>query len=363
MSVALANTGAMKLCCVHKSNSSVALTDVISDETRRRAKEAFLANRRFEGCVACWDAEQAGHSSIRHQLNEVARTIRPDFLRSPTDEIAYFDLALGNTCNQKCRMCGPWDSSAWVAELKTLGEVHHNTSRVADIPSIIDAMKHTSGPLWIEVKGGEPFVMPEVTLLFDLLERERLAERVVKMRFMTNGSLYPKHLLPALKRFQSVSIRLSIDAVGDLYRYVRGSKLSFVEVAENIARLRAELPNAYFSIANTVTIQNVFGQADLARWARATDMSLSAKMLYRPSWLDLRYLPADVASTAVTALESYDGPNRAGLLARLGACSEAGRIESEMRQFVENTRRIDRSRGESCLDFIPQLKAVFDRYG
>jgi len=81
-----------------------------------------------ETCSKCFIEEAAGHYSKRIWETEYwAKRIDINDLVSQTKEdgsvppkIYYIDLRMGTTCNLKCIMCSPHDSSAWVSDWKKL---------------------------------------------------------------------------------------------------------------------------------------------------------------------------------------------------------------------------------------------------
>lgn len=181
-------------------------------------------------CLECKLGEEQNGRSLRTFANQSLKNV---------EGIVYWDLKINNTCNLACRMCDAWSSSTWEKisrENPDLDEIYHkkrNDRWHRDIDRVL--------PLLIDAKivkftGGEPFLIPQVKRVIDyLIETE--TSYVIDLSFTTNGTQDIESWLPKLKKFKSVDLVFSVDAVGKRFEYIR-SGAKWDQVSENIKNIK-----------------------------------------------------------------------------------------------------------------------------
>jgi len=178
-------------------------------------------------------------------------------------------------CDARCEMCNNWKRGDRKADM-TLDQVDR-------------AMNH---PFWgavehLNISGGEPTTrndLPELTeLLIGRLPRTR------KVGINTTG-LTPHRAIPQLTRIVEfcaardlpVSIRVSLDGIGEIHDQVRQVKRGFDKAGETITAMEAlarKHDNFQFGIAATIFTTNMEDARNILTWSRARNLDIVFNML------------------------------------------------------------------------------------
>jgi len=368
--------GSHSLCCV---NNKIKYDGNHADWSRspemRQVKRRMLAGKPVKGCEKCYAHEAAGSHSLRMLYN--ARTTEYLQLRRLRDprysEISWFDTSISNKCNQKCRICGPYNSTAWYKDAAALADIRWAHPKLPDqaypvdrgdtVSRIIDLMSASTAPLIVEMKGGEPLYMSENRQLLKSMIDMGLNERTQELRIITNGTQHDAELLDLLNQFPNLNIALSIDATGKLHEYVRGSNLSWEQCRKRWSVI-AGLPNLKtLRISNTVYAYNIFNLGDLKHWVCSEfgqSVQTSDAMLHEPQYLHAKILPLRLRELACSTLPP-DSTLRSVL--NSDATQEdfgsdqplEEKLEWLRLKFKQYTRRMDRLRNEDLSGLVPEL--------
>ncbi len=154
-------------------------------------------------------------------------------------------FSVTNKCNSKCKTCNIWKKPDRSSEELNLEE--------------IETIFRSIGKLYfLNMSGGEPF------LRNDLLDIIRLSERYLYPNLVhipSNGLLTDlieqrvKEILETISSKTFLTIKLSLDGVGELHDEIRGVKNNFLKVTETYSRLsnlRQKYPNFHLGF-NTIT--------------------------------------------------------------------------------------------------------------
>jgi len=178
-------------------------------------------------------------------------------------------------CDARCEMCHNWKHGDRKSDM-TLDELDR-------------VMSH---PFWgavenLNISGGEPTTrndLPEMVELFD-----RRLPRLRKLGINTTG-LTPHRAIPMLTRIVEfcaandvlVSLRVSLDGVGDIHDEVRHVKNGFDKACQTIdamQALAARTPNFQFGLAATIFATNLEDAGNILAWARARKLDIVFNML------------------------------------------------------------------------------------
>lgn len=343
--------GDMRLCC--NSNSSGAGTDhgigLVKNETGRPAnfgKETPMSawNNEYmrsvrttmlEGnipvsCKKCFDEESKGVVSKRmwETGDWVEQDIDiPELINQTNDdgkvpeELIYLDLRLGHTCNLKCIMCSPHDSSMWVSDQKKLIPILKSSIVIKQMDwdqSSFNNYWHENPEFWKEIysqipnlkqvyfAGGEPLLIKEHTMFLKEIIKQGYADKIL-VRYNTNGLLVSEEIISLWTKFKKVKIGFSIDAVKDRNWYIRYPS-DWNIIGKNLKRLDNTPDNIQVSIATAIQILNIKHLPDLAKWKvqqnfkkinfenvtggiQAGGGIFNMHLLYIPTFLSIRCLP------------------------------------------------------------------------
>lgn len=203
-------------------------------------------------CSMCKLHEDRGEISLRQRLvnnpiKDTSETIVPRLL----------DISFGNTCNLDCVMCSQDYSSKWasthgknpeVAEL-----IGHPTGAKSSTLSYtqIDKILSISPNLErVIIKGGEP-LYDKKALYF--LEKLQVLNKNVTLNLVTNLTLLTDKTLKILSNYKNINVIVSIDGMGDVYKWIRGYDWDIVD--KNIQKCIDK--NIKTSIQFTITAFNI----------------------------------------------------------------------------------------------------------
>ena len=363
------------LCCLNQSHNIKPTDNKLFTEHDKidAIKQSMLAGQKISGCDRCYTDEGNKFQSLRQQY------IR-DFLPSLDvsrladnhyENIVYFDLSLESKCNQKCRICGPYNSTAWVKDAEQMVDLEwsHINHMMQAMPGdnsgifvdkLLKTMQATGHDIEIELKGGEPLYMDTVFELLASMVRLGIHQRTTWVRIFTNGTQCDQKLLDVLRQFPALHLAISIDAVGKLHEYTRGSNLSWDECRKRWARL-LDLPNIKrLKVSNTIYAYNLHDVANLHNWARSEfgqTVKMANSILNGPYQLRNTLLPQQWRDLAADSIDSQEYASLVSYLRIPISDNEFGNLSiHEVRNhFKIYTQRLDQLRGESFSALVPKL--------
>ena len=337
---------------LHKDN----LQEAWNSEVYETIRKQMLNGERPEMCTRCFREEDAGVKSARQAWNEKWKQEVEYTIDAPFD-IKYVDLRLGNLCNLKCRMCNPYASNQWVKEWALVEDAlepseYERLSKMSwpehektweNLFSIADTVDE------IYLTGGEPTIIQEQHRLLDYFIDKGTAYKI-KLKYNTNLTNVPKHLIDKWTKFQRVQLNCSIDAVGELDRYIRYPS-NWNKIQENFDIVR-KLENVYIEIHCTVQMYNILRLHELLDWAEPYGHKIYLNILNHPEYLNIRVLNSDLKQTVKNTLNNYTHiPKVQGVIDYM--MSEDW--NSLYLKFKEYTDKLDLSRNEKLEKIIPEL--------
>jgi len=178
-------------------------------------------------------------------------------------------------CDARCEMCNNWKRGDRKSDM-TLDQLD-------------GAMNH---PFWgavenLNISGGEPTTRNDLPELTELLIRR--LPRVRKVGINTTG-LTPHRAIPQLTRIVEfsaardlpISVRVSLDGIGEIHDQVRKVKRGFDKAGETIAAMGAlarRHDQFQFGIAATIFATNMQDAKNILAWARERDLDIVFNML------------------------------------------------------------------------------------
>jgi MoaA/NifB/PqqE/SkfB family radical SAM enzyme len=237
------------------------------------------------------------------------------------EKLVYLDLRLGHTCNLKCVMCSPHDSSQWVGEHKKiypLFQAKELKEQMAWDRKDFNNKWHENPDFWKEMyaqipnlkqvyfAGGEPLMIREHKWFLEEIIRQGYADKIL-IRYNTNGLLVDDEVIELWKKFKKVKVGFSIDAVGDRNYYIRYPS-DWTTIERNLHKLDNTPDNIQVSIATAIQILNIKHLADFAKWKITQNFKkvnlentvggiqagggiFNMHLLYIPTFLSIRLLP------------------------------------------------------------------------
>jgi len=347
--------GDMRICCVANASGaesgdySVGLvkkedgtpanfgrdlpTEAFNNDYMKSVRKTMLAGEVPASCLKCYEEEQRGISSKRiwetgtwylHEqldIKELIAETQED--GTVPHKLQYLDLRLGNTCNLKCIMCSPHDSSMWTTEYKKVYPIFQSPlikSQMGWDESLHDNRWHENPKFWEEIfdqipnikqlyfAGGEPLLIKEHRILLEEIIKRGYADKI-SLRYNTNGILVSDEIIDVWKKFKKVKVGVSLDGIGPRGEYIR-YPLDWKTVEANLIKLDNAPNNIQTNIAMAVQILNIKHVPDFIKWKVGMNFKkinfdknaaghtmggglVGVHLLWIPTWLSLRVLPKE----------------------------------------------------------------------
>jgi len=164
------------------------------------------------------------------------------------------------------------------------------------------------------------------------------------LHFNTNGSIFPKHLMPWLQKFKQVDISVSIDNIDARFEYERGG--SWQEVEKNIKLFKnVSTANFNISIMPTINIQNVLYLIPLIDWAEENNYRLIMNFLDSPKFMNIDYMTESAKKLVVARYQNHPNSELNNISIRVQRSPG-----SDGKQFVEYMKKLDHTRNENFVD-------------
>lgn len=224
--------------------ANIKFTDIVSD----------LKNNNFpESCFRCKLDEDKGIRSKRQYYDAVGMLAPDDFM---------IDISMGNFCNLKCRMCNPRNSTLWYNEHKDMVDLNLVEEKIdnkaykltdLDIEKLIKFLETVKGNIYLELKGGEPLLMPETKKFIDQLKKLPNLHRITLL-LVTNGTVVPNWVEDFAKQIKTLELIISLDGIDTVFNYIRGNnKFTYNECYNNIVKF-SKMKN--IQLGFNVVVQN-----------------------------------------------------------------------------------------------------------
>lgn len=352
------------------------LSEIWQDQPMQKLREDMLAETANATCTRCYEQEAAGFFSGRKSANKHHGHHVKKLDANPF-EITYWDIRFSNLCNLRCRSCGHIFSSAWYQDQAQLAGPDWTDKNV-----VLNYAGQTVTDMWEQLQphldhveqiyfaGGEPLMMQEHYRILDELERRgRFDVRLIYNTNFTQTKLKDRTVFDYWKRFKSVAVGASLDAMGPRAEYIRkGTQWATVE--HNRRQMLDICPDVDFYISPTLSIMNAWHLPDFHRaWVdqsliRAQDLNVN--ILQDPTHYRIDIAPIKYKQRLRVRFDEHlawlrpqDPLNRATVgfesaITFMMATDNTPLIEN----FWRKTHQMDEIRRERLLDVLPELEAL-----
>jgi len=352
------------------------LEEIWRGQPMQQLRADMLSETPHAACTRCYEQEESGFFSGRKSANKHHGHHVKKLDANPF-EMTYWDIRFSNLCNLSCRSCGHIFSSNWYQDQAKLAG-----GDWADKHTVLNYAGRTETDMWeqliphldyveqIYFAGGEPLMMKEHYNILDELERRgRFDVRLIYNTNFTQTRLKDRTVFDYWKRFKSVAVGASLDAMGPRAEYIRkGTDWDTVE--RNRMQMLETCPNVDFYISPTLSIMNALHLPEFHRaWTergliRAQDLNVN--ILQDPAHLRIDIAPIKYKQRIRQAytehlewLRPQDPLNRATVgfesaITFMMATDNTQLIDS----FWRKTYDLDSIRKENLLDAIPELAAL-----
>jgi hypothetical protein len=328
---------------LHGFPRSVTIEEMRNTNEYQQLTQSNADNAWTKYCVRCQDKEDIGLSSKRqvdNQLHKVYSLLNSSYIK--------IDGAIGAICNAGCRICGAHSSTFWQQEDRKFNneiKIANNTTNFWE-----QVWKHRDTVLQLDLGGGEPWVnnIDQQEKIFDYwIETNRAC--LIKIRYNTNGSLYPKLLLEKLTKFREVRITLSIDDIEERFEYNRYPLKweSIIETVKKLTELEKKCSNIVLDINYTVSVFTFLYAHKFEQYAKNVLQvdKINFNILETPNHYSIKSLPVDIKQHVSADNMFYD------LIGKTP-------MENWELTFTEITSNIDKRRKQSFAEIFQELNYI-----
>lgn len=338
-----ANTdSSMRVCCntdnggyIHKNDGTrwhlKDITDPLvyyNSKQLKTIRKEMLQGVRPKICNKCYTLEDNGGTSVRKTLlnvysfDEIVKNTNIETGELSQANVLSIDFSWGNKCNLKCKMCAPSSSDQLLDEFRQMNLISNVSWHTginlnwnfADHKNLLEKLAPTVEE--ILVTGGEPLVNNEF-YDFCVFLVEKGYSKKIRLKFHTNLTVTPKKFIDIWKEFAVVRPNISIDAIGDLYEYIRFPGKWNV-VSQNIEDLIsiADTMDMIIDVHTVFTTFNVHGLPDLIKYfSKFQSNNISAFpytiWVLSPYYANAQSLPIDVKEKieydCLEAVKDFEG--------------------------------------------------------
>ena len=362
---------------------SQTLEEIWNAAPMRDIRRRMLSDRTVNACTRCYEQEASGFFSGRqsankhhgHHIHRVDSTQADGSLDA--FELTYWDIRFSNLCNLSCRSCGSIFSSSWYQDqVKLAGPEWAKKNRALNYAG------RTTTDIWeqlvphldyveqIYLAGGEPLMMEEHYNILDELERRgRFDVRLIYNTNFTQTRLKDREVFDYWKRFDSVSVGASLDAMGPRAEYIRRGTV-WDTVERNREQMIKTCPEVDFYISPTLSIMNALHLPDFHKnWAERgliRPADLNVNILQDPPFYRVDIAPAEYKQQIAERYQEHlawlrplDPLQRAtvGFESAIKYMQATDNTELVPR-FWTRTQELDAIRKENILTVIPELTAL-----
>jgi organic radical activating enzyme len=353
------------------------LEEIWHGEPLQRLREDMLAEREHPACARCYEQEKSGFFSGRRSANKHhGHHIKK--LESNPFELTYWDIRFSNLCNLRCRSCGHIFSSQWYQDQARLAGGDWKERN-----TVLNYAGRTETDMWEQLEphldyveqiyfaGGEPLLMEEHYRILDELERRgRFDVRLIYNTNFTHTDLKGRSVFDYWKKFQSVAVGASLDAMGPRAELIRKGT-DWAQVEQNRRDMLKICPEVDFYISPTLSIMNALHLPEFHRaWVEQgliCPQDLNVNILQDPVHYRIDIAPADYKTHLGSVYWSHlewlktvgDPLGRAtqgfeSAVKFMMATDNTHLIDT----FWRKTHELDNLRQERVLSVIPELRAL-----
>lgn len=262
-----------------KHVSQISAKEWFYSDEMNALRSDMISGVRNPMCNHCWKKDDIGITSPRfNHINQWKGKI--DYTNPKP---MYFDLKPSNHCNLACIFCTASSSDKILKITESLPKEQKPQRWASSVEnvykrekifgssfdsSVVDYIKNNIKDLeLLKFTGGEPFLSKEV---LDILSLVSEIKPEVEIKITTNGTVIIKDFYKVLKKMKKTSVKFSIDAVDELYDYIRfPSKWS--QFQKRIENAITNLPEVSFNVNCLISNMNLEQLPKIRNWYKSLE--------------------------------------------------------------------------------------------
>jgi len=372
-------------------------------------REAMLQGTPPGACSDCHVMEQHHKTSGRQrqllkvgvQTSNFAKTMLsspmlPDFKHSENSQgstertVSDWQIDLGNFCNSACVFCNPESSSRMASEFKRIGMIDQVPAAnwcedPESLARFVSDLTQCQSIRYLHFIGGETLITPGFVKILEAVIAAGLAQDIT-VGFTTNLTVWDDHVIDLLTQFHQVNLGMSVEALDPVNDYVRwpGVLSTTRELLDRWVAV-AQAHNWMTQLRITPTCLTIHRLTTVYDYAWQHNLAVeSCNFLTDPEFLRISVLPQsqrdiirDQLQTWIDHHPVHSGsqvintrdPHRAREQIVQDAASYVHlltHVEDESHRLpdlVNYLKRLEASRGNSVLDYVPEYESFLRSAG
>jgi len=308
-----------------------------------------------------------------------------------TRTVTDWQIDLGNYCNGACVFCNPESSSSLATEFKRIGLIDQvPPTSWCDDPELLDQFVTDliSSPnlQYLHFLGGETVITPGFKKILSALVDAGLANNIT-IGFTTNLTVWSESVVELLTQFQQVHLGMSVETLTPINDYVRypsqqSRTQELLDRWTTLGKHQGWLIQLRIT-PTCLTVHELTTVYDYA-WQHGTSVE-SCNFIDRPEVFRISVLPTSQREIAIQNLKSWivahptttndnqiintRDPNQSQQQIIQDANSYLNYLESvedeshRLPDLVQYLKRLEASRGNSILTYLPQYEDLFRSAG
>jgi len=385
-----ADPSSVRLCCAADGDigslNGNTLKDMWNSEEMKKSRLAMLKGEKVDACYRCYEQEESGVDSFRISLNRQMFQHYDEMIPMTKEDgtvdkfnIKYFDIRFSNLCNFSCRSCSHMLSSGWYEDAKKLNALGSD-SKVLHIDDETNVIFDEIEPMIPDIEtfyfaGGEALFQEEhYRILKRIIELEKFDAKIFYATNFSKITYKDMNFIDMWKQFKKpIHMGISYDAMGKRGEYMRKGQ-DWEKSVEHVKLFRKECPDHFLHIIPTLSIFNVFDLPDMHKFmVEECGLKVDAlyiNMLTGPDIYRVHVLPKEFKEKAKKKYRNH--------IKWLGRGHKEGKFEyvdfavrlfnhaiefvmkedysSYLKEFYEETKTLDKLRGERFEDIYPEYK-------
>ena len=366
-------------------------------------RQQLLAGEQPTGCGECAVMEQHHKVSGRQKqllkvgvrLEQFEKTLISSpwldtFVSDEFDQLPQdWQIDLGNYCNSACVFCDPHSSSKLAAEWQRIGFIQNPPpTNWTDDPDLVakfvDTLTQSSHIQYLHFIGGETVITPAFKTILQALIQAGL-NRTATIGFTTNLTVWDSKVIDLLEQFHGVNLGMSVEAFKIVNDYVRWpSKLPVV--LENLDRWQAlaQKRGWLLQLRTTPTLFTIGSLLSIYDYAWTRQISVeSCNFLTEPAFMRPSVLPVSYRQPIIDRMQSWLDQHRVSgstvvnirdpnvsqlqnhqdLQSYVNYLRDMPDESNRLPDLVNFVKRIEASRGNSILNYLPEYEELFRSAG
>lgn len=369
-------------------------------------RQSMLAGQDLTACAPCREMERHGKISGRQrQLIKIG--VLPDHWNSmatspwlpvfknsqgeTTEMPVDWQIDLGNYCNSACVFCVPRSSSRLAEEWKRIGFIDQMPAQSwCEDSELLDRFMRdlVSVPniKYLHFIGGETLITPAFSKILSQLVDSGIAGHIT-VGFTTNLTVWDEKILSLLQNFQQVNVGISVECFDPLNDYIRYPS-NIAQVTQNAERWieMAHTNQWLLQIRTTPTILSIAKLLSVYEFAWHHKITVeSCNFLQNPSFMNVNLLShvdrQPLIEQFQSWIDSHQPVNPTAISANIrnpatyqtvlcqDLTSYCHYLETtpenrdEWPHLIDFIKRLEQSRGNSILDYLPEYESIFRAQG